>query len=266
MKFITKTLQNPYIKILLSPAATVLFGLILGMVHTNSIQWLSLICLLLIAVSASLIDHLFYLRYDKLTPRAAPQILLYLFEGILIVFSIIFMFNSHWIVTLLLLFYIIFIHIQYFPFKITGTIYHFILTVFFNGFVMNVIAYNSQTHGVTQDYLINLIPMLLIFAVLYLEVFNLKSLLMYRSEIRVMNRIPLLSLIIGIAAVILGFFLSLPSRSFYLIQILFFVVSTITILPLAARTTQERQIQNKMNYAHSVAFVFSLFYALSQLY
>src|SRR5699024_12344027 len=104
-----------------------------------------------------------YLRIDKQTPEVAPNVLLYVLEGILLISTIIFMFNSHWIISVLLVFYIVFIHVQYMRFKMAGTIYHFLLSVFFNGFMMNVIAFRSHTFPAPQLLLIDIVRSCLVF-------------------------------------------------------------------------------------------------------
>lgn len=266
MKLITRFLQNPYVKIFVSPLASILFGLILGVSHTESVRWLSMLLLFLIVVFGQLIDHFLYLRIDKQTAEVAPNVLLYVLEGILLISSIIFMFNSHWIISVLLVFYIVFIHVQYMPFKMTGTIYHYLLSVFFNGFLMNVIAYNSQTFAVTQTFLINTIPIVLMFIVLNLEVFNLKSIIINNKQTTVFQRFPVISIVVCALALLSGFYFSLPSSSYYIVQTLFILLSAVTMLPLLVKTQREKQAQNKMNYIHAVTLIFTLLYSLSQLY
>ncbi|MBZ6526159.1 hypothetical protein HYQ40_00120 [Aerococcaceae bacterium DSM 111021] len=266
MKFITRFLKNPFVKIFFSPLASILFGLIIGASQAESTRWIPMLLLYIIVVFAQLVDHFLYLQVDKETPEVAPNILLYVFDGILLISAIIFMLSSHWIINALLIFYIIFIHVQYMPFKMTGTIYHFILSVFFNGFILNVIAFNSQTFAVTQPFLINTIPIVLIFIGLTLEVFNLKNLIINYQPITVFKRFPQSSLVFGAIALMSGFYFSLPSSTFFIVQILFVVLSAVTMLPLLVNTQQEKQAQNKMNYMHAVTVIFTLLYSLSHLY
>lgn len=266
MKFLTRSLQNPFVKILISPLASIIFGLIIGASQTEKIQWLTMLLLYLIVISSQLLDHFLYLQLDRKTPEVAPNLILYFFEAILIISSVIFMLNSHWIINLLLAFYIIFIHIQYMPFKMTGTIYHYLLSVFFNGFILNVIAYYSQTFAVTQTFLINLIPIVLIFMAMSYDVFNLKNIIINGDTLTIFKRIPTLSIILSALALALAFYLSIPSTSFYIVQVLFVLVSGFTILPLLVNTRVERQAQNKINYVHAIAVIFTLLYSMSQLY
>lgn len=266
MKLITRFLQNPIVKIFISPLASVLFGLIIGANEAGTVRWLPMLLLYLIVISGQLIDHFLYLKLDKLTPEVAPNILLYLFEAVLIISAVVFMLSSHWIINILLGFYIIFIHVQYMPFKMTGTIYHFLLSIFFNGFILNVIAYNSQTYAVTHPFLLKTIPVVLMFITLNIEVLNLKNLITRYQPITLIDRLPSISIIIGFIALFLGFYLSLPSSSYFIIQILFVLLSGITLLPILVRTRQEHQTQNKMNYMHAVAVIFTLLYSLSVLY
>src|SRR5699024_9397300 len=171
------------------------------------------------------------LRIDKHTPEVAPNVLLYVLEGILLISTIIFMFNSHLIISVLLVFYIVFIHVQYMQFKMTGTIYHFLLSVFFIGFMMNVIAYKLLTFAVTKTFLIITIPFLLMFIVLNLEVFNLKNIIIKFKQITVFQRFPVVSLVVCALALLSGFYFSFPSSSYYIVQILFVLLSAVTMLP-----------------------------------
>lgn len=266
MKLIITFFQNPIVKIFISPLASILFGLIIGVSQTEQIQWTMILWLYLIVISAQLVDHFLYIKNDKKAKESTPNSLLYIFDGIFIISSIFLMLNSHWIINLLLFFYMIYIHIQYFPFKMTGTIYHFILSVFFNSFILNVIAYNSQTYALTNNFIINTIPIVLMFMALNIEVFNLKSIIIHYQPIAIVRRIPYISLVIGIFALVGGFYLSIPSSSYYLTQIIFVLFCGLTMLPLLVNTQNEHHTQNKMNYMHAVTVMFTLFYSLSQLY
>lgn len=266
MKFIIKFFQNPFVKIFISPLASILFGLVIGASQTEQIQWLSILWLYLIVISAQLVDHFLYLQRDKRAVESAPNFLLYFFDGIFIVSSILLMLKSHWIINLLLVFYFVYIHIQYIPFKMTGTIYHFILSVFFNSFILNVIAYNSQTFAVTNTFLINTIPIVLMFIALNIEVFNLKSLIISKKPISLVKRLAYISLIIAVIALVIGFYLSIPSSSYYITQIIFVLFCGMTMLPLLVNTQREQQAQNKMNYMHAITVMFTLFYSLSQVF
>lgn len=266
MKILSKTLQNPIMRIFISPLASILFGFIIGINNANSIQWLSIILLIIIVIFSNLVNHLFFIKYDKLTPEAAPLFLLYFFEAIVIIASIIFMFNSHWIISLLLIFYIVFIHIQYFPFKITGTIYHLILTIFFNGFILNIIAYNSQTYTVTTELLIALIPIVLQYISLTLQEHVLRQ---YISSNMVSFRFPYQQFFIlatSISALFLAIYLSFPSFSYFSVQILFLLINGFFILPLLVETKETLKAQNKINYVNAITFLFTLMYSLSFIY
>lgn len=266
MKLIINFFQNPLVKIFISPLASILFGLIIGISQTEVIQWFMILWLYLIVISAQLVDHFLYIKKDKQASESSPNSLLYIFDGIFIVSSILLMLRSHWIINILLFFYIIYIHVQYFPFKMTGTIYHFILSVFFNSFILNVIAYNSQTYALTNTFIINTIPVVLMFMALNIEVFNLKSIIIRSKRIALVRRIPYISLIIGVIALVGGFYLSIPSSSYYAAQIIFVLFCGLTMLPLLVNTQKEHQTQNKMNYMHAVTVMFTLFYSLSQLF
>ena len=63
-----------------------------------------------------------------------------------------------------------------------------------------------------------------------------------------------------------GLGLSKTSSTFFIVQILFVVLSAVTMLPLLVNTQQEKQAQNKMNYMHAVTVIFTLLYSLSHLY
>lgn len=266
MKLLSKSLQNPFIKILLSPLATILFGLIIGINESGSVQWLSLILLIIIAIFSQLLNHLFFLRYDKITPEAAPQFLMVFFEVVLLISSIVFMFNSHWIINLLLIFYLVFIHIQYFPFKMTASLYHILLYIFFNAYVLNIIAYNSQTFTVTTDVLLALIPILLQFLALILQELELRQYLSPYIERFNLPSHQVIVLSLSVLALVSALFFSFPSNSYFMVQILFFLISGFFILPLLVETRDNLKAQNKINYTHAITLIFTLLYSLSYIY
>lgn len=261
-----KILQHPLLKILVSPLAFIGFGLITGLSMTSQIQWLNISLLYLIVAMAHLIDHFFFLKYSRQKADATPMILLYICEAIMIASVLVFFMQQHLIISVLLAMYLVFIHLQWFPYNMTGTFYHYLLNVFFHSFILNVIAFYTQTNGITPAILIALIPVVLFVAGNQLEITRLKQLLAEVNSSFWLKASTILSVVLSFIAVGLAFYFSLPSGSFYLVQILFLLVTVVSILPTLVVTKHAKQAQNKINYYSSISLIFSLLYGLSYIF
>lgn len=266
MKQFIKLLQHPLLKIVLSPLGYVAFGLIAGMGLTLQIKWPSIGLLYLIVTSSHLIEHYFFIKHSKKRQDLAPTALLYICEVILIASSVVFFLQQHWIINLLLSLYIIFIHVQYVPYKITGTFYHFLLTVFFHGFILNSIAVYTQINGITLSILYAFIPIVIWMIGTQLETMQLRHRLTRERPSKWLKISRVISSISSIIAVGAGVYFSLPSSTYFLVQLLFIFVSGLIILPMFVPTEREKQIQNKINYYNAATLIFSLLYGLSFIF
>lgn len=266
MKQFIKFLQHPLLKILASPLAYIGFGLITGVTMTSQVQWLNIVLLYLIVASAHLIDHFFFLKYSQKKADATPMFLLFFCEAIIIISSVVFLMQQHLIISLLLIMYLVFIHLQWFPYKMTGTFYHYLLNVFFHAFILNVIAFYTQTNGITPSLLIALIPVVLFVAGNQLETTRLKQLLGKAKIAFWLKGSTILSVIFSFIALGLAVYFSLPSSTFYIVQCIFFLITAVSILPTLVVTKQAKQAQNKINYYSSISLIFSILYGLSYVF
>lgn len=266
MKHFIKLLQHPLLKILLSPLAYIGFGLITGLTMTSQTQWLNIVLLYLIVAMAHLIDHFFFLKYSLKRNDATPVILLYVCEAIMVVSTVTFFLQQHIIISLLLTMYLVFIHLQWFPYQMTGTFYHYLLNVFFHSFILNVIAFYTQTNGITPEILLALIPVVIFVAGNQLEITRLKQILSNTRTAFWLKASTILSVALSFIALGLAFYFSLPSNSFFTIQIGLFLITSVSILPTVVVTKQVKQAQNKINYYSSISLIFSVLYGLSYIF
>lgn len=264
MKHFIRLLQSPYIKMFVAPLAPILFGLGMGLHQSQNIQWPSMLWLVLISISAHLIIHYFHIRYDQ--GKQVSVSILYICEAVLVLAFIMLALSSHWTIILLLLLYLIYIHILYFPYNIADSIYGFILTVFYDGLILNIIAYYSQVSGLNQDFIKSLLPLLIFYLGSQYLVLELKSILAKRKFKLNIPQGKWLALAVMAAGIIYGFYQSLPSQFYYLVQAIYLVINGFIILTLALPVRQSHQIQNKINYLSASELIFVFTYLLASLY
>ncbi|MFC2704104.1 MAG: hypothetical protein ACFN07_06485 [Abiotrophia defectiva] len=70
-----------------------------------------------------------------------------------------------------------------------------------------------------------------------------------------------LVLILSLVAVAAGTYLSFPSKSYFMLQLLFIAGSALTLAPLLVQTRQHNQNQNKLNYLSTSYLLISILYA-----
>lgn len=266
MKQLIKLLQHPLIKIIVFPFSFISFGLITGITMTSEIQWLNIGLLYLIVTMAHLIEHFFFIKYSRKQSNAAPAALLYFCEVIMLASAVMFFLQQHLIINILLSMYLIFIHLQWFPYNMTGTFYHYLLNVFFHGFILNVIAFYTQTNGITSPILYAIVPVVLFNLGSQLELTRLKQLLAKANISVWLKSSVVISFIFALIAIVLGVYYSIPSSSYYLVQITFILFSLLSILPTLVITNQIEQAQNKINYYSSITLIFTVLYALSYIF
>lgn len=259
-----RLLQHPLIKIFLSPFAFIGIGTILGLSLTTQKQWASASLLLIITISSQLIDHYFHQKDIKRNKQASSEIILYLCEAITVIAIILFALINHWILILLLIMYIAFIHLQYMPYQLINTFYQYILSLFFYGFVLNSIAYYSQTLSITTAFLIRLIPMILLTAGVLIEITHLKYVTLTRRPQSSLYHWT--GIVLSLVGISLGFYYTLPSMSYFIVQILYLIILGICLIPMIIKVNNEKKRQNKINYLSSILLVFSIFYSLAIIF
>ena len=262
MKQLTHFLQHPILKIFVSPIAIILFGTLTGIIVSGTFNWLGFILLALVAISSHLIAHYFNLdvnRHNKMN-----QGILYACEAVMIIAILGLAFTNHWLITALLVLYAVYIHIIYLPYNISGTWYHIILSVFYNTLFLNIAAYFIQSSNFEIGLLTQYIPLVLFYVGSQFEIFNLQSRLNRRKNQVFYQRYLNLGLM-G-AGIIVGLLQSFPSSTYFIVQILFVILSAVIILPLVVSTNKSHQMQNKINYISAVFLLFNIFYSLSVMF
>lgn len=259
-----KLLQNPIVKILLAPFAIIGIGTIVGLSSAASPNWINALTLFVIVVSAQLIDHYFHQRNVQRDHKSTPELILYVCEAILIISAVIFILRNNWIINVLLLLYIAFVHLQYIPFSIINTFYQYILTIFFNAFILNTVAYYSQTTSITTLFLLVLIPMVLITAGLTIEMNHLRYLLLKRKKQSTLYHWT--GILLAIAGIGLGIYFALPTTFYFIAQIVYVLITLFSIIPAIVQVDNEKQRQNKINYLSTVLLIYSIFYSLAIIY
>lgn len=263
MSKLIKQLQNPLIKIFASPLAMILVGSLLGMTQTMSINWISLINLIFIAITLHLLDHYFQHRLVKGDAHATPTIVLYACEAVLLINTIIFILTNYWILSILLIITILIYHIQYFPYVMVNTFMQYLLILVSSTIFLNVISYYSQTTSLSSQTLMRLIPPLVLFAGLQIEHFHLR----YGrpgQTIRPLYRFTCLGL--SFLAIGIATYFALPSRFFYIPEIIFVVLSLLTILPLLVQVDTDHKRQNKINYLGAINLIVNILYTLALIW
>ena len=266
MKKLISYLQNPYIKIFITPLALILFGALLGVNHAQETQWLSLILLYLLALSSQLVKHCLHLAHDQNHPIGQQKSILWTCEIILGLSSILLMIRQHWIISILILLYIVYIHISYYPYNISNSIYILILAVFYEAFILNIIAYYSQVSAINTEFLFHLIPVAIVYTGVYIQTFKLKDDLSIYEPSPIWPRLRMLGIILSFLALGFGFYYALPSNSYYILQILFVLVTGLTMIPMLVPTRSQKETQRKINYFSTILLIFTLFYSLATLY
>lgn len=266
MKKVTGYLQHPYIKIFAAPFAPIAFGLIVGIFTSSNYNLLQAILLYATIFFAHLIEHFQYQKYRVKNKKATPNSLLYGNILLLLIVSILFMLSQHWIINLLLILYLLFIVFQYVPFQMVGTIYHYFLNIFFNGFLLNTVAYFSQTNGITPNILQSFIPLVLFYAGSELIDSHLKGHLdIYRAFETIKKQVNKLSFFFMIIAMTVGVFMSLPSMSYFIVQIFFILIILPFSIPILVKVQNSYKVQKKINYNSAISLLFALLYTASFL-
>lgn len=266
MKNIIKTLQLPITKLLLYPLSTVLFGLIYGYFTSNVFNFMTSILLCVMVMGAETTHYLFHLKTDRYYDHPKLNIFLIISEAILTIALLTLFFRMNWRINLLLFMYVAFIHLQYFPFNFSGTIYQIILKVMFNGFILNCIALYSQIHSLPKEQLIAFIPLVFIQFAISLSSYNMCCYYKYLTpaiQPKMINRIMIISSFIAVS---LGVYLSLPSTFYYLAQIIFVLLSIFLLLPIVNPVKNEVQMNHKHYYLCSISTIITLLYAIAYYY
>lgn len=262
MKKFIKALQHPVARIGLGPLGAVIFGITVG-ISQGKADWLSLLLLCVMCIGGQIVDHWFFLRYNEERHEVTQVEVLYLGEGLLLGSALIFMFQHHWAVNMILLTYLVFLHVQYFPYNLTYTVNHFILVVFFQSLVLNCVAYFSQAKGMTWQFLVALLPLTVLQVVIQAITFKLHARNMNFDVPSWLNWQPLVTQVMTGVALVLALILSLPSRSFFLVQLIFLAISGLGLVPLFLNVNSFNGRKQQINYLAVIYFIVTMLYGWS---
>ncbi|MDO4774729.1 MAG: hypothetical protein Q4A10_02860 [Aerococcaceae bacterium] len=265
MTTLNKIIRNPIVTIFISPFAGATFGLLAG-AKQQGFDWQSFVLIYAILIIIHLLDHHFFIQYNLRQARALPMNIVYGLEILLLILGVIFMLTHHWVLTILMMLYLGFVHVQYFPHNITQTPYHIVLSVFFYAIVLNAVAYFSQAKHIELDFIGALFPVTLVLYAIQNAATKQRELLMRIRPAKwiIQSNIAVVS-IAGVGLLIAAY-MSLPTQSFFIMQILFIAITGAGYLPLIIDPAGVSQHQNKLNYLHFVYFIFSLLYGLSYIF
>ncbi|MGX7109620.1 hypothetical protein [Facklamia miroungae] len=267
MNTINNILKHPLMQLVGYPLSWIGFGLVTAIFSGKKVDWLDLILLVIIVILSHLVNHYNFYHHIQRDPKANSPILYYLLLAGLIASSLFFMSHQHYIINVLLGIFVIVTAIQYQFIPLVRTIYHSLLNIYFTGFLLNVIAYYSQANTLTNKELISFIPIVVLMTGLeinqqYLKgTFNLNFTKKY-----IPIKITYIVFFLFIVATCIGVYTSLPSQSYYLLQILFFCITFTTALPSLIPVRKNHRIQNKLNYQGALSLIFIIFYSLSYLF
>lgn len=266
MKTTIKLLQHSALKIFIAPLSLIFFGLIYGIMLNQQIHWLSLIQIYLLVFISEIISHFFYIKYDAHNHQQSPMIILYVCEILLIALFIWVLMSQHWIVSILILLAFLSKHIIYYPYKFSLSPFHLILKVFFNTIVWNSLAVFTQAYGIENKFFLALIPIFIYYLLVTLQEFKLKCEFTDIQSFTLEVPMKYISILLALIAIIMAIYHSMPSKSYYFVQVLLLLITGAISIPIIIPPNNHHQIQNKINYLSSAHFLFVLIYTLSYLF
>lgn len=269
MNHYTFFLKHPVTRFFLTPFGYGLFGCLVGVSVAGKFNWYATLLLYIILVSSQFVDRYFHVTFNPQPYQPTPisKTPLYLAEGCLWLATILFILSHHWGANLLILIYLAAIHLQYFPHNMQYTSYQAVLNSFFYAFILNNIAYFSQTGTIDNRFLLNLIPLILLQFGFQVERLHLYTRLYSITHFSLSSQM-LQHLSQGLIAVsLLGMlYFSWPSHSFFVAELLAFAFITLTLLPLMVHAKTSQHIHNKVAYLTTAFFMISLAYAVSVIF
>lgn len=263
MKKFIKLLQHSQLKIFIAPLAFILFGLILGIKSNQGMQWISFIQMYLLVFITEFVSHYFYIKYDQKNQKQTPVVILYGCQILMIALFIWLLMTQHWIVSTLVLLYMLSKHLVYYPYKFSLTAYHFALNGFFQAIVLNALAYFTQAYGIESKFYQLLIPIILYQMLILIQEFDLKSLSIRKKSLPQWLNTKIVTIILFTFSNLLGLYFSLSSQTFFLIEILYLGITIFISLAIIVQPKKSYQIQNKLNYLGMAYFIYTFMYALA---
>lgn len=266
MKHYLSLLQAPYAKIFFAPLGTILFGLITGSVMGQKINLYPMFLLYLIVFLGAVIQHYHGLTYFRPGESLKHANLMTIVKIILIVITILFMLTQHWIINVLIGFYMLYHLLQLDPLNMVGSPYYLVLNIFFHSFLLNAVAFYSQAEAINLAVLASFTPLVLTSTGIEVLIGQMLNFSFYKNSTLVtrnqLHHLVLGVLLLGLA---LAVYLSLPSQSFFIVQLLFIIMGIFFTIPVLVPVREEDKRQNKINYLSSLSTIYALLYGLSFL-
>ena len=267
MKQFISYLQHPIVKIFISPLASIIFGLILGFQVTKTPNFLIAAALYGLVIFTQLIEHFQYHRYIAANQKQTPMSIYYVCLAICIILALVFILTQHWAISILIILYLLFIFLQYYPFYLVGTFNYIFLSTFFNGFILNIVAYYSQSHQLSNKFLLDLIPIVIYCMASNLITNDLKSTLPTLPKFQILNQnIKKIAFAMMLIALLLGIYFSLPTHSYLLGQIFMLTFVPLVSIPNLISVKTMDKIQNKINFNASMMLCFNLLYLIAYIF
>ena len=269
MHYYTFFLKHPVTRFFLTPFGYALFGCLIGATTAGKFNWYATVLLYIILVSSQFIDRYFHVQFNPSPYRSEPisKMPLLISEGALWLSTILFILSHHWAANLLVLIYAAAIHLQYFPHNMQHTSYQVVLNSFFYAFILNNIAYFSQTGTIDNRFLLYLIPLILLQLGFQIERLHLYIRLYGVTHLTFTGNTLTLLCQSSVAMSLLGMlYFAWPSHSFFIAELLAFGLIALTLLPLLVHAKTSQHIHNKVAYLTTAFFMISLAYAVSIIF
>lgn len=158
---ITKILNHPLLSWGTLPFSITMFGTVVGATQTG-FKLFSFLLLYLFLLGTSLLERILMKKTKQ--PFDSPGILNNLFWLTLLLILILVWTTVNWLSVGLFVLYLLFIYLAYHPaLKMEQTIYYVILQLFFKVILMSYLSFYLQTGFLEANFLLYLIPLVLIF-------------------------------------------------------------------------------------------------------
>lgn len=241
---ISKVYNQPLVAWVLAPLVPLLTGTILG-ARSESFQIYPFLLLYFYEVLLFTLELVLRKQLEK--PLETPPLVRNLFMAVGVLVLILLTVATNWIVSSLLLLAAVFSLVAYRePFRMVGSPYYLLLQLFFQGAILGFLSFYVQTNYLDISLLLYLLPVLFLTAAyIFIQeadtlavtpVKNIvgKNAIPYQRFL--VEKEPLLTLSLTIAAVLVAFMLLLFTVSAGWKQILFLIILLIVVSPLLSRS------------------------------
>ena len=257
-------MNHTLITLSLKPISFLLFGTLTGITF-NALNGGMLFLLFFFLLTTTTIESILSTHERKQSPL--PIKALFFFSSLAIATLGFVLWASNWIVAAILLLYLVYSILQFYPFSMTNSFYSTLLQPFFKVVILSTVAFFVQANFVPADLLNQLKPIL--FFYLFMIIYNQSQDLKYMQSKQLSNVLttyqkiiikfsnPLILLTFSLAY-LFGFVTLLSNESATWSSILF-LLSILFILPLLYKNGTAKKSEN---YLSNYLFFFSLFYSI----